>query len=155
MEQTFKDLWHEKRQTRRGFLSFLLWTFLETITGIIQEHLFAMTQGEPMKHVLTNLRTPALLSLLLVLPLMLMELVNRRQFDEDFPIILFAVMWLLPVIFIVILMPIVRTIRAGNSILANPISLFLRVAFLSLIAVVWVNALIDQMPCFLGVPLCD
>jgi hypothetical protein len=39
--------------------------------------------------------------------------------------------------------------------MANPINLLLRVAFLALIAWMWGGILIDQMPCFLGVPNCD
>lgn len=86
---------------------------------------------------------------------MIMEVINRRNYHEGFPIPLFIIMWLLPMIFIVILMSIVRNIRAGNDVLANPINLLLRVAFLILIAIVWTGTLIDQMPCFLGMPLCD
>jgi len=68
---------------------------------------------------------------------------------------LFIVMWLLPVAFILILLPIVRNLQAGKSLLASPIQLLLRAAFLALIAFAWISTLIDQMPCFLGVPLCD
>lgn len=108
-----------------------------------------------MKSIITNLRFPALISLILVIPFMIMEVINRRNYHEGFPIPLFIIMWLLPMIFIVILMSIVRNIRAGNDVLANPINLLLRVAFLILIAIVWTGTLIDQMPCFLGMPLCD
>ena len=86
---------------------------------------------------------------------------NRSQnertvsFHEDIPILLFGSLWLLPVAFILILMPIVRTVRVGNRIMVNPISLLLRVAFLILIAWLWVGTILDQMPCFLGVPNCD
>jgi hypothetical protein len=53
-------------------------------------------------------------------------------------------------------MPIVRNVRrVGTSLLQNPVRLLLRVASLALIAIVWVATLLDQMPCFLGVPLCD
>jgi uncharacterized membrane protein len=86
---------------------------------------------------------------------MSLELINRRSFHEDFPIPLFGILWLLPVTFILILMPIVRNVRAGNRIRVNPISLLLRVAFLILIAWLWVGIILDQMPCFLGVPNCD
>jgi hypothetical protein len=59
-------------------------------------------------------------------------------------------------IFIALLMPIVRNLRqAGNSLMANPVGLLLRIVFLLLIAWMWASLLIDQMPCFLGVPNCD
>lgn len=109
-----------------------------------------------MRNILTNLRSPALISLLLVLPFMILELVNRRNFNEGFPIVLFVIMWLLPVLFLLTGMPIVRNLRrAGNSILANPILLLIRVVFLALLVWMWFGILIDQMPCFLGVPNCD
>ncbi|HYN81900.1 MAG TPA: hypothetical protein VES88_10395 [Gemmatimonadaceae bacterium] len=52
-------------------------------------------------------------------------------------------------------MPILRSLATGNRALANPVSLLPRVVFLILIAWVWVTLVVDQMPCFLGVPNCD
>jgi len=108
-----------------------------------------------MKAIFTTLRSPAIISSILVLPFMILELMNRRSFHEGFPIPLFGILWLLPVAFILILMPIVRNVQAGNRIMADPISLLLRVAFLILIAWLWSGIILDQMPCFLGVPNCD
>ena len=108
-----------------------------------------------MKNIFINLRMPAIISSILVLPLMILELVNRRSFHEDFPIALFGLLWLLPAAFVLILMPIVRSARSGNRIIKNPASFLLRVAFLVLIAWLWVSLILDQMPCFLGVPNCD
>ena len=108
-----------------------------------------------MQTILTNLRLPAIFSFLLVLPFMLMELVNSRNFNEGFPILLFIIMWLLPVLFILTGIPILRNVRARNSILANPVIVLIRVVFLILIVWFWGTLLIDQMPCFLGVPNCD
>jgi hypothetical protein len=108
-----------------------------------------------MNNTSSNLRLPAIISSALVLPFMILELVNRRSFHEDFPIVLFGLMWLLSVAFILILRPIVRNIRAENGIMVNPIGLLLRVAFLIPIAWLWVGLILDQMPCFLGVPNCD
>lgn len=108
-----------------------------------------------MKSMFTNLRSPALISFMLILPFMVMELVNRQEFKDGFPVVLFGVMWLLPLIFILLLMPVVRNVRAGNAILARPVSLFISVVLMIFIAVVWIGAVMDQMPCFLGVPNCD
>ena len=156
MEQTFNDLYNErKKQKEQGLFGFMLWTFIETAIGIVHEHILLLIQGNPMKNILTNLRSPAIISLLLVFPFMILELVNRRNFHEGFPITLFGLMWLLPILFIITMMPIVRNIRAGNSIIANPVILLLRVVFLAFIAWLWMGLLIDQMPCFLGVPNCD
>jgi len=114
-----------------------------------------ITPGDSVKNFLASLSLPAIISLVLVLPFMILELVNRRDFHEGFPLVLFGLLWLLPVLFILTVTPIVRNVRAGNSLLANPISLLLRVAFLALIGWLWAGILIDQMPCFLGVPNCD
>jgi hypothetical protein len=104
---------------------------------------------------LTNLKWSAIISAILVLPFMILEWVNRRAYDEGYPIPLFGIMWLLTTAFIFILMPIVLNVRAGNRILESPLSLIFRVVFLILIAWVWINLILDQMPCFLGVPSCD
>jgi hypothetical protein len=156
MEQTFNDLYHEqKRQTDRGLFGFVLWIFIETAIGIFREHLLLIKEGDVMKNILTSFKSPALISLVLVFPFIILELVNRRNFHEGFPIVLFGLMWLLPAIFIVTLMPIVRNLRAGNSIIANPIILLIRIVFLAFIVWMWLGVVIDQMPCFLGVPNCD
>jgi uncharacterized membrane protein len=86
---------------------------------------------------------------------MILELANRRNFHEGFPIPLFGILWLLPMLFIVILTPILRTVREGNSVLANPFHLLVRITLLALITWLWAAILIDQLPCFLGVPNCD
>lgn len=112
---------------------------------------------DPMKRIVTNLKAAALTSFFLVLPFAVLDfLFNplRRQNLLD-PLVLFGLLWLLPMVFIVILAPIAQSIRAGNNILRNPVSLLLRAAFLSVIAWVWGVAIIDQLPCFIGVPNCD
>ena len=108
-----------------------------------------------MQTLLTNLRSSAIISFLLVLPLMVMEVVNRRNFNEGFPIPLFVIMWLLPLLFILTATPMVRNMRAGNSIIANPVILVVRVVFLAFLIWLWFGILLDQIPCFLGVPNCD
>lgn len=159
MEQTFNDLCRERKQeTEQGWFGFVLWMFVETAIGIIREQALLITEGDAMKNILANPRSAAIISFLLVLPFMILELINRRNFSEGFPIPLFGILWLLPMIFIVILMSLARIVRAGNRMMANPANLLLllsRVAILALIAMMWAGILVDQMPCFLGVPNCD
>ena len=64
-------------------------------------------------------------------------------------------MSLLPIAFIVNLVPIARNRRAGNSLMAVRINLVLSFAILVLIAVTWGALFVDQLPCFMGVPNCD
>jgi hypothetical protein len=94
-----------------------------------------------------------IVSSVLVLPFMILELANRPL--ENFPIPLFAVLWLLPLAVTLTLTPIVRAARAGARIAANPFGLLVRVAFVGLAVWLWGGIVLDQMPCFLGVPNCD
>ncbi len=110
-----------------------------------------------MKHITSSLRAPAIMSFLLVLPFMILEFmfnVATRINVLDFTV-LFGLLWLLPTAFLLILMPIVRNVRAGTNLMLHPVGLLLRVALLALIAWAWGALVIDQLPCFLGVPNCD
>jgi hypothetical protein len=99
----------------------------------------------------------ALFGLLLTAPFAFMEWWNNpgiRSGGFQFPYLLFCWLWLQPTVFFLIAIPIVRRLRARETI-SHPIAL-LRVAFLAFVAIGWVNLLQDQMPCFLGgVPGCD
>lgn len=110
---------------------------------------------QSMKNGMTRLRFSMIISLFLVLPFMILEWVNRRHYQEDFPILLFIVLWLLPVLFMAILLPILQSARTGTGLMAQPVYFFFRIISLSLIAWLWTNILLDQMPCFLGVVNCD
>jgi hypothetical protein len=104
---------------------------------------------------LRNLTMPAMLSSLVVLPFMILELMNRQSLPEEFPVVLFGVMWLLAFAFIAIMLPIVRELRAADRRTISPLRLLPRVLFLVAIAWFWAGLVYDQMPCFLGVPNCD
>lgn len=157
MEQTFADRYHERRREQvQGLVGFVLWMYVETAVGVMQEHLFALKERSRMQQpFLLNLRTSAFLSFLIVLPFMLLEAVNRRAFNEGFPLPLFGFLWLAPALFFLTLLPLVQTMRAGENLLARPLPLLLRAAFLLLVAAFWAALMLDQMPCFLGVPNCD
>jgi len=105
---------------------------------------------------LSKLKLPLIFSTLLVLPFVALEWINRQSFNEGFPFVLFSILWLLPIPFFAILLPIVQDVRAGNNIfITNPVALLLKVALLALIAIVWSAVIVDQLPCFLGIPNCD
>lgn len=188
----------------------------------------------------------ALISFLLILPFAVMEIVNRRNYNEEFPYMLFSFLWFnlfavglmsLPVVlnkwikqdnpnsnplqkqtllthpksslvisvmlilFIAILsllsyvglipseindvsvfvfgiqvpgvfvafalylspilsgyiasMPIVRTLQSGGSLFAHPVHLIIVVVISVIFAAGVINLLVDQWPCFMGVPICD
>ena len=121
MEQTFNDLCNEKQQTNQALLGFVLRTFIETALGIFREHLLLISSGVIMQTILKTLGSAVLVSLLLIFPFMIMEVVNRRNFNEDFPFMLFFVLCLNLFAISLILLPIVRARRTGNHDTANPI----------------------------------
>ena len=74
-----------------------------------------------MKSLLIDLRSSALMSALLVLPFIILEVVNRRHLNEDFPTALFFVIWLNFFAVSLILLPIVWGRRVGNADPAKPV----------------------------------
>ena len=131
--------------------------FVDTALGIMKERVLLMTNKKTMRRTAAALGLAAIISFVLVLPFAILEVRNNTIPREEAPgiFLLFAVLWLLPTVFFFVLIPIVRNVRAGNSILASPLVLVLRVASLVVIGSIWVWGFMDQLPCFLGVPNCD
>ncbi len=122
MQQTFDDLYRErKRQSAQGWFGFVLWLFLETAIGIFRERLRLMTEGAMMQTTLKTLGSSALLGVLLILPLAILEVINRRSFNEGFPFMLFFVVWLNLFAISLILLPIVLGMRSANDDVAEPV----------------------------------
>lgn len=111
----------------------------------------------PARTIVVDLRAAAIISFILMLPFAILESLNQNITKQNVPslLVLFGLLWLLPMAFILILKPVVRNLRAGHSLMANPANLLLRVALLALISMMWGGLLIDQMPCFMGAPNCD
>lgn len=105
----------------------------------------------------SDLRLAVLISFVSVLPFVILEFRNQAiTSDNAFGLIfLFGLLWVLAAAFIFILTPAVRSVWSGNEIMANRWSFWLRVAGLVSIAVIWRAIVVDQIPCFLGVPNCD
>jgi hypothetical protein len=101
-----------------------------------------------------NLTLSAILGILFVLPMMIMEWVNRREYAEDYPFPVFFVLWLLAVTFILIFLSVIHDIKAGAGFFRNPLVL-IKTILLITFAGLLMGIVIDQMPCFLGVPHCD
>ena len=102
-----------------------------------------------------NLATAAAIGAVVVIPFAILEWMNTQGFENGVPVALFGFLWFLTIAFIVILLPMVRTASAGNGLKTNPGSFAPRIVMLMLIAWMWMSVVIDQMPCFLGVPNCD
>ncbi len=131
------------------------------LAGLFTLIVYRRPAGEPqrMRDWLITFGAAALFGLLAVAPFAFMEFYNNpriRLGEFAFPYALFHGMWLFTTMLFLAGTPIVRGIRAGESVMAHPIALVLRVAFLTLLAAGWLFMLWDQMPCFLGgVPGCD
>ena len=121
MEQTFNDLCNEKQQTQQPLFGFVLWIFIETAIGIFREHLLLISSGVIMQTIRKSLGSPPLVSLILILPFMIMEVVNRRSFNEDFPFTLFFGLWLNLFAVSLILLPIVRAWRTVKQDTVNSV----------------------------------
>jgi hypothetical protein len=124
MAQTFDDLCAERRrQSQRSFLVFTAWMFAETAIGIVRERNCSLKEMNSMKYTLANLKTPALVSLLVILPFMLLEfvlVVAKRPADFSLRnaldvVVVFGFLWLSIAAVFLILMPIVRGMRARNN----------------------------------------
>jgi hypothetical protein len=108
-----------------------------------------------MRTFFTKLRLPAIISALLVLPFAILEVINSPSAAADFPFPLFVALWLLLVTFILMLLPIVRSVRVESPLRVTLYRHLPRIALMIILAGLWVGLVLDQMPCFLGVPNCD
>ncbi len=99
----------------------------------------------------------AVISTVLVAPLLFLDL---RQHTLTSPrpsdyAALFGLLWVLPVAFVMIVMPVGRAFRSGDTLLRRPSALAVRIVLLVLVAAMWLRVVSDQMPCFMGIPNCD
>ncbi len=161
---TFGTFFSDDPERQLGEFSFPVSDFLRG--WLIQTIVFTLIvsglrSGGPVsaKYLITTLAAAVLFGLLLIAPFAFMEYWNNpviQSGEVPFPFMLFFGLWLTPVMLYLVATPIVRSIRAGESVLARPISLTVRVILLALVAILWLNLIRDQMPCFLGgVPGCD
>lgn len=97
----------------------------------------------------------AVVSTLLVLPLALLEAKNQSFTAVRGALALYVALWIVPVAFIVSAAPLVRAYRGGDAGAGSAVTGWLRVVLLALLGGFWIGLVIDQMPCFLGVPNCD
>ena len=101
-----------------------------------------------------DLKAAAIVSSVVVLPFIALEWKNTQGFANGFPAALFAVMWVLPALFVLTVMPVLRTPGERRS-TAEVVGLLSRVVLGIVVAGLWIGLVQDQMPCFLGVPNCD
>jgi hypothetical protein len=92
----------------------------------------------------------------LVAPFMILESVNTEGFrTAGFPGALFVFMWLLGASFLLTAAAVVQRVRTSERGSSGPLKLLTGVALSIAVAWFWIGLVVDQMPCFLGVPNCD
>lgn len=120
----------------------------EFALGCLRVAAFEAGSGGRMRTMMIAMLTGAAL----VAPWIYLEVRNGYL---NFPYLLFAVLWFVAAAFTLTAAPLVRALRAGESVLARPELFAARVVFLALAGLFWTSVVLDQMPCFLGVPNCD
>jgi len=87
MEQTFHDVCNEKRQTNQELFGFVLWTFIETATGIVQEYILLFIQKDTMKSLNSNPKSAALAGFLFALPFVVMNTIVGSRMEPFYSLI--------------------------------------------------------------------
>lgn len=102
-----------------------------------------------------SLSMSLLVSVALVVPFAILELITRRGYNEEFPFTLFAFMSVLSLVIVTLITPVLRRIRADRSLGALTIAEWAVILLIAVLGYAYVSVVIDQLPCFLGVPNCD
>ena len=98
--------------------------------------------------------TQLLVSVTLVAPFGVLEWVNRRA-HEEFPLLLFTFMWVHALGIVLLLTPALRRVRAEGRLRGLGFASWAGLLAGALLGYGYLAVVIDQFPCFLGVPNCD
>ena len=103
-----------------------------------------------------DLRLAMFVSSLLIMPFAVLESVNTALTRQNASgiFVLFGLLWVLPVILLVLVLPVVRTLKVKHERTAS-FGLLVSIALGGFAVAFWGGILLDQLPCFLGVPNCD
>ena len=96
-----------------------------------------------------------MLGLLCVLPFVIMESINLGHVPDPFPYAIFLYLWLMFALFLLCLFAILRLTKSRVSKKERLPAYLLNVLVLIFTGISIVALIVDQMPCFLGVPNCD
>ena len=146
----------------------------ETSAGIVKEHFVNIKRGATMENIISNNKSAAIIGFLLAMPLailLLIEINNIEPLSGFFKtltteadghglnafgkVFIIGALSLLPLGFVISFVPIVRNVRAGGGLTTNPINLLIAAALFIFIATLVAGFVIDQYPCWIGVPNCD
>lgn len=175
IEQTFNDLCDERRrQAKQLSFGFAFWLFAEMFASVARENLAEIKRGKTMENVISNNRSSAIIGFLLAMPLAALLLISIYDIEplsgfyktlttkaDGYSINAFGrifeigALLLLLVGFIVGFVPMARNIRTGNGAVANPLNLLIAAVLFIFVAGLVIINVIDQYPCWIGVPNCD
>lgn len=114
-----------------------------------------MSQDQAAPEILKSFVAPLLISATLVAPFIVLQWVNRRTFHEDFPFVLFTFMSLHSLFIVLLMTPALRRLRAERSLRALKFGHWAGLLLGTFLVYAYADVVIDQLPCFLGVPNCD
>ncbi len=114
-----------------------------------------INQNQAASVTLKSFVAPLLISAILVAPFIVLQWVNRRTFHEDFPFVLFAFMSLHSLFIVLLLTPALRRLRAERSLRALKLVHWAGLLLSAFLGYAYADVVIDQLPCFFGVPNCD
>jgi len=106
-----------------------------------------------MQNIIEKIKTPAIISTMVTGCLILLEIINRGSYNEAFPLMIFATLWILMFTFFVTLSRVVQDTKREDR--GNTNNNLIRLFLMIMIAWMWFAIVQDQMPCFLGAPICD
>ena len=96
-----------------------------------------------------------LISAALVAPFVVLQWVNRRAFHEEFPVVLFIFMSVHSLVMVLLLTPALRRLRSEGRLSALKVGHWTGLLLGAVLACAYAGVVLDQLPCFLGVPNCD
>lgn len=102
-----------------------------------------------------RLAAPVFISSTLVIPLVVLQWMNRRAFHEDFPFVLFAFMSVHALFIVLLVTPALRQLQLERRLGALKFHHWAGLAVAAVLISVYAEVVVDQLPCFLGVPNCD
>ncbi len=114
-----------------------------------------MTQDQATPGTLKSFVALLLISATVVAPFSVLQWVNRRTLHEDFPFVLFIFMSLHSLFIVLLLTPALQRLRAKRSLKDLKPGHWVGLLLGLFLLYVYANVVIDQLPCFLGVPNCD
>ncbi len=114
-----------------------------------------MTQDQTASGTLKSFVKSLVISATVVAPFIVLQLINRRAFHEDFPFVLFTFMSLHSLFIVLLATPALRRLRSEGNLRALKFGHWAGLALSAFLIFVYADVVIDQLPCFLGVPNCD